>query len=266
VGSSYIHFNYTPNQDKATASLIGDVAHGVMLNRQPIFLGGQGGLVGPCRLAFGTVIAAGTIYRKDEFKSGLLLFEGSSRSGKIQFTPGLYRSIKRIVENNLIYLANLMALRHWYGLVRSKFISVDFPLALHKGLVDTLDLTIKEREQRFTELCNKMPLSIELYQTAAGSNALPQLLNQKNELFHKKTEIIARIEHLLGFTGDSRAKDRFLQSLDKDINEQGKDYLKVIQELDRKDAEQGIRWLSSIVNGIMEKMSALLPAFAFKSA
>ncbi len=25
VGSSYIHFNYTPNQDKATASLIGDV-------------------------------------------------------------------------------------------------------------------------------------------------------------------------------------------------------------------------------------------------
>jgi len=30
VGSSYIHFNYTPNQDKATASLIGDVAYGVM--------------------------------------------------------------------------------------------------------------------------------------------------------------------------------------------------------------------------------------------
>ena len=28
VGSSYIHFNYTPNQDKATASLIGDVPRG----------------------------------------------------------------------------------------------------------------------------------------------------------------------------------------------------------------------------------------------
>ena len=40
VGSSYIHFNYTPNQDKATASLIGNVAHGVMLNQPPIFLGG----------------------------------------------------------------------------------------------------------------------------------------------------------------------------------------------------------------------------------
>jgi len=43
VGSSYIHFNYTPNQDKATASLIGDVPNGVMLNQRPIFLGGQGG-------------------------------------------------------------------------------------------------------------------------------------------------------------------------------------------------------------------------------
>ena len=65
VGSSYIHFNYTPNQDKATPSLIGDVPSVVMLNQRPIFLGGQGGLVGPCRMAFGTVIAAGSICRKD---------------------------------------------------------------------------------------------------------------------------------------------------------------------------------------------------------
>ena len=41
VGSSYIHFNFTPNQDKATPSLIGDVPHGVMLNQKPIFLGGR---------------------------------------------------------------------------------------------------------------------------------------------------------------------------------------------------------------------------------
>ena len=39
VGSSYIHFNYTPNQDKATASLLGDVPRGVMLTQAPIFLG-----------------------------------------------------------------------------------------------------------------------------------------------------------------------------------------------------------------------------------
>ena len=43
VGSSYIHFNFSANQDKATASLIGDVPFGVMLDQPPIFLGGQGG-------------------------------------------------------------------------------------------------------------------------------------------------------------------------------------------------------------------------------
>ena len=52
IGSSYIHFNFTPRQDKATASLIGDVPRGVMLDQAPIFLGGQGGLVGPVLLDF----------------------------------------------------------------------------------------------------------------------------------------------------------------------------------------------------------------------
>ncbi len=40
VGSSYIHFNYTPNQDKATPSLIGDVPRGVMLNPAAHLFGG----------------------------------------------------------------------------------------------------------------------------------------------------------------------------------------------------------------------------------
>jgi UDP-N-acetylglucosamine/UDP-N-acetylgalactosamine diphosphorylase len=38
VGSSYIHFNYTPDQDKATPSLIGDVPYGVMLNQKTVRL------------------------------------------------------------------------------------------------------------------------------------------------------------------------------------------------------------------------------------
>jgi UDP-N-acetylglucosamine/UDP-N-acetylgalactosamine diphosphorylase len=265
VGSSYIHFNYTPNQDKATPSLIGDVAHGVMLNQRPIFLGGQGGLVGPCRLAFGSVIAAGTIYRKDETKPGLLLFEGSSRGGKIPFTPGLYRSIKRIVENNLNYLANLMALRHWYRLVRLEFISEKFPITLHKGLIDILELAIKERVRRFMELCEKMPQSAEVYQTAAGSHASAQLLSQKDELFRKKSDIQTSIERLLAFTGDSSVKDSFLQSIVQGIKEQGKYYLNVIRGLGCEDAGHGTQWLESIVRGIMEQMSSLLPAIAIKT-
>ena len=88
VGSSYIHFNYTPNQDKATASLIGDVPNGVMLNQNPIFLGGQGGLIGPCRIAFGTVIAAGSIHRKDQLQADRLVFSGGGKGGSIPYSLG----------------------------------------------------------------------------------------------------------------------------------------------------------------------------------
>ena len=49
VGSSYVHFNFTPDGDKTTASLFGDVPRGVMLDQPRIFLGGQGGAVGPVR-------------------------------------------------------------------------------------------------------------------------------------------------------------------------------------------------------------------------
>ena len=104
VGSSYIHFNYTPNQDKATASLIGDVPRGVMLNQRPIFLGGQGGLVGPCRLEFGTVIAAGSIFRNDELRPERLIFGGMGKSKNIPFMSGKYHNIKRITVNNIIYI------------------------------------------------------------------------------------------------------------------------------------------------------------------
>jgi bifunctional UDP-N-acetylglucosamine pyrophosphorylase/glucosamine-1-phosphate N-acetyltransferase len=72
VGSSYIHFNFTATGDKVTPSLFGDVPRGVMLNQPPIFLGGQGGSVGPIRVGFGNVVSAGTVLRKDVHKEGVV--------------------------------------------------------------------------------------------------------------------------------------------------------------------------------------------------
>ena len=63
VGSSYIHFNFTPDGDKTTPSLFGDVVHGVLLDQPAVFLGGQGGTVGPVTVGFGSVVAAGSVLR-----------------------------------------------------------------------------------------------------------------------------------------------------------------------------------------------------------
>lgn len=222
VGSSYIHFNFTPNQDKATPSLIGDVPNGVMLNQKPIFLGGQGGLVGPCRLAFGTVIAAGTINRKDELRQSRLLFEGG-RSGNIPFTPGIFMGVKRIMANNVIYIANLTALMQWYQHVRSQFVSDDFPDALLEGLKEKLNMAIKERIGRLKYLCLQQ-----------GGDGWP--------------EMEASFRAQRSSEGNTGTRDAFLERIHAGIRESGKDYISVIKNLKNTDAEMGTRWLQGVAD------------------
>jgi UDP-N-acetylglucosamine/UDP-N-acetylgalactosamine diphosphorylase len=85
VGSSYIHFNFTPDADKTTPSLLGDVPRGVMLNQPPIFLGGQGGIIGPLRLGYGNVVAAGSILRHDYPQDNQLIFEKANVPHRLFF-------------------------------------------------------------------------------------------------------------------------------------------------------------------------------------
>ncbi len=159
IGSSYIHFNFTPHQDKATPSLIGDVPRGVFLDQPPIFLGGQGGLVGPARIAYGTVIPAGTICRQDILEEG----KNFRRAPRAPKKPGslpsrIYRGIDRIVANNLIYIGNLWALKAWYQHARERTMSGDvFSQACHAGALVQIEDGLKERIKRMRELADKMP-------------------------------------------------------------------------------------------------------------
>jgi UDP-N-acetylglucosamine/UDP-N-acetylgalactosamine diphosphorylase len=157
VGSSYIHFNFTPNQDKATASLIGDVPRGVLLNRRPIFLGGQGGLVGPSRIAYGSVIAAGGVCRKDLLDENRLYVPGTPKEKSLPFEPGRYGNLERIVLNNLIYIGNIRALKAWYRNVRVLFVRDEFDEAAYNGALANLDLILNERFQRLEKLGSNVP-------------------------------------------------------------------------------------------------------------
>ena len=123
VGSSYIHFNFTPDGDKAAASLFGDVPRGVMLNQPAIFLGGKGGAVGPVRLGYGTVVAAGSVVRNDVPEDRKLIIAEAHIGAVREFIAHAYRNLSRVIGNNIIYLANLFALEHWYNYVRQPFFS-----------------------------------------------------------------------------------------------------------------------------------------------
>ena len=260
VGSSYIHFNFTPNQDKATASLIGDVPQGVMLQQRPIFLGGQGGLVGPSRLAYGTVIAAGSIFRKDELRQNRLISDAGSRMVNIPFEAGFYRSIKRIVRNNIIYIANLIALQQWYRYVRCEFVSEDFPEALLEGLHEKVRMAISERVKRLGGIAAKMPESIKIYRELVKEKVSETLIQQKIELYDRYIDIEAIFKAGAGEGEPEKTRDAFLKAIQRNIHASGKDYLAVIKGLDQDDQALGTKWLQGIVDNVSNEAFGKLPS------
>jgi UDP-N-acetylglucosamine/UDP-N-acetylgalactosamine diphosphorylase len=262
VGSSYIHFNYTPNQDKATASLIGDVAHGVMLNQPPIFLGGQGGLVGPSLIGYNTVIAAGVIYRGDCPKGNKLLFGKNSQKENIDFYPGIYWSVKRRVLNSIEYIANIIALRQWYTTVRSKlFQTSNMDQLLYKGALAKLDLVFNERIKRFNQLATKMKHSLEQYKSIMGNETSEILIKQKKELFENYQEIENIFRKYLSYPGNEVKRKVFLKKIENNIKKENNNYIKIIKNLDENTTNVGINWLSSIINKIRDSALKYLPSF-----
>jgi UDP-N-acetylglucosamine/UDP-N-acetylgalactosamine diphosphorylase len=255
VGSSYIHFNFTPSQDKATASLIGDVPKGVMLNQKPIFLGGQGGLVGPCRLTYGITVAAGTIVRKDETRPDRLLFGRDGKGGNVPFIPGGFPNDKRIVNNNIIYIANLIALKQWYHQLRPLFVSETFPEALLRGLQEKVAKALEERVKRLEAVCLKK-LKIDQATKASRSS------QQKLELHERWPELKEAFKLQKENEGDSGVRDRFLNNVCEGISRSGKDYLGVIQGLDSAVSEMGTKWLEGIVDGIMAEAQRIVPSLS----
>jgi UDP-N-acetylglucosamine/UDP-N-acetylgalactosamine diphosphorylase len=269
VGSSYIHFNYSPNQDKATASLIGDVPRGVMLNRPPIFLGGQGGMVGPVRVEYGTVIAAGVVCRKDLLVGGKLLLTQDlperyhEMSGSaVDFHPGVYWHVKRQVINNVHYIANLVALRHWYIKVRSLFFQEDaMAEALHAGAVDKLDMAVEERILRFKALAHKMPESLKKYRALLKGQANERLVKQKQVLYERWQGLEGLFKKHLDRPGNASALEGFLESLQKTVGVNKPDYVAVIRGMGETGGLQGTKWLQGSVDTITDEALSMLPSF-----
>ena len=261
VGSAYIHFNFTPNQDKATPSLLGDVPKGVMLDQLPIFLGGQGGLVGPSRLTFGTVIVAGTLFRKDATKPGRMIFEGAGKGGDVPFVPGLYRGTKRIVVNNCLYIGNLISLLQWYQHVRSLFISDSFPDMLHTAVMAKLQLIIQERIQRLNQLIDKMPLSIQKYKDIYQMNPEAKVMVQQKELYEKQDAVINCLLSMQAYPGNTTRRDPFLNRVAHASQDNEKNYIKTIQALDPETKLMGSEWLQEIVDKTLSGILEILPSF-----
>lgn len=243
VGSSYIHFNFTPHQDKATASLVGDVPRGVMLDQAPNFLGGQGGLVGPARIGFGNILPAGTIWRGDALEDGNILSARPVReSAPRPYDPRIYRGVARIFAANLHYIGNLRALQAWYRQVRKSFMQGDpFARACYDGALSRIEECLAERIKRLQEFTAKLPTSI---------SALPQGHPERTV----QEAVVAAWPDLATAVGQEpgpavgeRYRDIFLEALGK---AKGGPYLAVIPGLAVEQRRAGSAWLQSMVEHV----------------
>ena len=261
VGSSYIHFNYTPNQDKATASLIGDVPRGVMLRQAPIFLGGQGGLVGPVRLGYGTLIAAGTVWENDCPQGGMLL-KGSALLSERPLHTGLYREVRRKVCNNLLYIGNLAALRQWYVHVRRPFLKTqEGGAALCEGALEVLDAALEERISRLRALAAKMEESIAMAEKVLQDRTKEMHLKHKRELLQNWPEAEKRLSGLADDSIGEDGRGRFMNRIDERLSKGAGDYIDFIRALDRESADAGSAWLQSVVDAVVSRALDALPSF-----
>lgn len=237
VGSSYVHFNFTPDGDKTTASLFGDVPRGVMLDQPPIFLGGQGGAVGPIRVGYGTVVAAGSVLRHDVTADGRLIAVDPVQGLNREHRPNAYRDLSRVVRNNIIFLANLVALELWYRKVRQPhFAKQAMGDLVYEGALELLHTAKQERIKRLKVMADKVPAtSPQGEDFARNVNAVCSLFGERDQDPNDR-----------GFLGA-------LQSLDHPD-----DYLETIQSLSPEMRAQGTQWLQHTVDSLCAKTDAIL--------
>jgi bifunctional UDP-N-acetylglucosamine pyrophosphorylase/glucosamine-1-phosphate N-acetyltransferase len=252
VGSSYIHFNFTPDADKTTPSLIGDVPHGVMLNQPPIFLGGQGGMVGPLRIGYGNVVAAGSILRQDYLQNNQLIFDLPHSQAIRDFRPMAYPNFRHMVENNILYMANLRVLEFWYSQVRKPFFEVqEFGSLIYNGAMDQLSLAGEERLKRLKAMAQKA--------------ISPSLKKLKMESISEKQALYDHIEDIEGILCEriqddliDRDRETFLRDFLQSCGNDPKPYIETIQKLPPDVSVKGVKWLQGIVDYYCQRISSVI--------
>jgi len=242
VGSSYIHFNFTPDGNKTTASLFGDVPRGVMLDQPAIFLGGQGGAVGPVYTGFGTVVAAGSVLRGDVDDDGLLVIPDAPRAHTRPVAKHSYRQLPRLLERNLTYVASLDALEAWYrGVRRPFFAAQELGDLVFEGALAALAGARAERLKR-----------------------LKTLIGHLDDTDPVRRELRDRVDAVLaGFgtpDGPEAEAPAPLGAELADALAAGRGYIAAIKGLSPDARAAGVAWLQGLIDARTDAAAAVVPS------
>jgi bifunctional UDP-N-acetylglucosamine pyrophosphorylase / glucosamine-1-phosphate N-acetyltransferase len=211
----------------------------VMLNQPPIFLGGQGGAVGPLRLGYGTVVAAGSVLRDDVPEDGKLVFAAFPPGSERVRRSHAYKNLSRIVRNNVVYLGNLVALENWYRKVREPFFAAqDMGALIYGGALEVLSAAKEERTKRLAAMAEKVPMS------GLGAEEFRERVGEVCSLF---------AGHPVVPGGEA-----FLAGLARATAGGPGEYVKTIQGLTPALSNLGVEWLQAIVDTLCGRADAHL--------
>jgi bifunctional UDP-N-acetylglucosamine pyrophosphorylase/glucosamine-1-phosphate N-acetyltransferase len=251
VGSGFIHFNFSPRGDKATPSAFGDVPRGVMLDQPPIFLGGLAGVVGPSRVGFGSVLAAGTVYRAD-YDAGVLVLGERKRDGSTAFRPRALGAIGAKVTKNVLYLAELSALWAWYRHARPRLAGAD---ALAQAVIASglrmVEANVDERLKQLDRFRDLVKDCIPAGASAAGESPLA---GEWRDFVAGWDRVRAVLGDFREIEGRTESRDEFCRRLTPAAS-----YTAAIQGLSAEDRRRGVDWLASVRAEVMDRCRAALP-------
>ncbi len=250
VGSGYIHFNFTPRGDKATPSLFGDVARGVLLDQPRIFLGGLAASVGPLQVGYGSFLGPGAVYRKD-VRDGKFQLAEKQIQVQLEFDPMILTGIGGKLRKNATYFGNLAALWHWYGHIRTMFNGGGREL-LYLEARDTVRMAMQERIDQLQKLVALVPESLRRLE---AQGAADRTLEEQRRLMERWPAMKQVLHDAEGLEGDLTSRDLLMEALAP--NAGGGRYLEAIPALEPVAKEAATRWLRSIVVTVEARIDAV---------
>jgi UDP-N-acetylglucosamine/UDP-N-acetylgalactosamine diphosphorylase len=245
VGSGAVHFNFTPRGDKATASMLGNVPEGVFLRSPRIFFGGNGSLIGPARLAFGAVTAAGRRFA-GTLGPGLHRGEpeGAEPARSDGFSQEIYGSVKRVFDDQVRFIAELAALDAWYAQARAMIAAGDPDReALYGAGRAMVQANLAERIQQLAALVARMERSAGLIERRSPAD--PRIPQQRALL-----ERWPAIERHLRAQAAQPMPEALRAGLEVAQAREGRVYTRVIRALDEAAVSAGVTWLEGIARRV----------------
>jgi bifunctional UDP-N-acetylglucosamine pyrophosphorylase/glucosamine-1-phosphate N-acetyltransferase len=195
------------------------------------------------------MVVAGCILREDILEDRRLVVVGAHREAKRRrYIPRTYGGLARVMRNNVIYLANLVALEQWYRAVRQPFFAKqELGPLVYEGALAVLAQAKAERIKRLRTMATKVP------ETNLCSADLRQNLDGLGELFTGGGAASAAAADPAGLA------EAFLTGFSQ-ATEGETSYIKAIKSLTPALSARGVLWLQETVDTLCASADELLPS------